>query len=126
MEIILNWTQLHSGLSTPILENYSEIHYIQNNWFLQLREFLKSTNSKIIIRSKWLPTMKRQGDWAIMDMMNKLPISRAIKTIFNNWRLYFQVDTLADITTIEGNKIEDKFMNKKGKGIYKRDQTSMS
>jgi hypothetical protein len=50
METILNWRQLHSGLSLPILENYSQINYIQCNWFTQLREFLRSTNSKVIVR----------------------------------------------------------------------------
>jgi hypothetical protein len=30
----LNWLQLHSGLSTPVLESTCNIDYIQDNWFM--------------------------------------------------------------------------------------------
>jgi ribonuclease HI len=113
MEIILNWTQLHSGLSTPILENKMDLGYLQSNWFTQLREFLLATNSKIIMRAKWLPTIKREGDFALMDRVSVMDLNHSSKIIFNNWRLYFQVETMADVANIEGNKIEARFLNKK-------------
>jgi hypothetical protein len=39
MEIILNWTQLHTGLESSILTNDNDINYIQKNWFSQFVNF---------------------------------------------------------------------------------------
>jgi hypothetical protein len=55
MEINLNWTQLHSGLDSPILENNNKIDYLEQNWFIQVRNLLLDTNSQIKVRTAWLP-----------------------------------------------------------------------
>jgi hypothetical protein len=108
MEMILNWTQLHSGLSCPILETTVNINYIQRNWFTQIREFLFNTISKIKIKTRWAPVIKRVNDFAIMDKIR--PVSK--KVIFNNWKLFFQESTLSDIVNISGVYIEVKFIKK--------------
>jgi ribonuclease HI len=113
VQINLNWVQLTSGLSKPIMESKEDILYINNNWFTQLREFTAFTDSKIIIKHCWTPTMKRVNDINIMDQVNKLNIPTNTKQIFNNWRIFFQVDTLADIVNCSGDQILQQFINRK-------------
>jgi hypothetical protein len=112
MEMILNWTQLHTGISSPILETTININYIQKNWFTQIREFLLNTNSKIVIKTRWVPVLKRVDDFAIMDKITLLDIPESKKVIFNNWRLFFQVSTLSDMVNIAGDQIEERFIKK--------------
>jgi hypothetical protein len=75
MELILNWVQLHSGLSTSILSNNSDIQYVKLDWFSPIREFLYSINGKIILQTIWLPQKKRINDVNIMDRVSELPIN---------------------------------------------------
>jgi hypothetical protein len=42
MCVNLNWLQLHSGLSKPIMESSDDIIYLFENWFLHVRRFLQS------------------------------------------------------------------------------------
>jgi hypothetical protein len=74
METILNWTQLHSGISLPILTSDCNLDYITNNWFMQVREFLLTTNSKIIVNTAWLPRTKRVNDFNLMERVIQLDI----------------------------------------------------
>jgi hypothetical protein len=66
-----------------------------------------------------VPKKKRKHDWIIMDKVNKLNITTTTKQIFNNWRIYFQVDSCSDITQPNGNKIYEHFLTRKGATLYK-------
>jgi hypothetical protein len=112
-KIILNWVQVHSGLSTPILENRTDIDYIQHNWYSPIREFLKVINGKISVRNTWTPIKKRKHDFVLMDKVAMLQIPNWTKRLFNNWRLFFQVESLSDITTLDGENIDGRYSNKK-------------
>jgi hypothetical protein len=113
MRINLIWTQLLSGLSIPILESNSSIQYISNNWYIQLQQFTMYIGAQIRISGCWTPTMKRKHDFSLMDRVNQLDISKNKKQIFNNWRIFFQVDSVSDVVNASGNKIINLFLNKK-------------
>jgi hypothetical protein len=110
-QINFNITQQHTGLSSPILETYQNISYIQKNWYMQIREFLWQTLSSIKIKNIWLPKLKRENDSMIMDKVNELEITVKNKRIFNNWRLYFQA-TISDVTLPNGSIIQQIFLEK--------------
>jgi hypothetical protein len=57
--------------------------------------------------------MKRVNDFVIMDKVCELDIPLSTKQTFNNWRLYFQVNSIADITNLQGDKIDPIYLNKK-------------
>jgi hypothetical protein len=60
--INLNYIQLLSGLSTPILLSKDELQYIPSNWLLHIRTFLLEINAKIDIQGIWeTPTSTRIG-----------------------------------------------------------------
>jgi hypothetical protein len=103
--INLNWTQLLAGTSKPIMSSKTPIQYITSTWFKEITEFLSFINASIKIPQCWTPTTKRENDVVIMDKVNKLQISNSNRNIFNNWRLFFQVDSIADITNNYGDRI---------------------
>jgi hydroxylamine reductase (hybrid-cluster protein) len=87
-QINLNWVQLTSGLSNPIMESREEVLYISNNWFTQLCEFTKFIDSKIVVKNCWTPTLKQINDINIVDQVNKLDILTT-KNIFSTTGAYF-------------------------------------
>jgi hypothetical protein len=118
--INLNWLQLLCGTSTPILEDDNTFEYIDNNWFLQLQTFLHEIKGKIKIINSWTPKKKRINDYLLMDRVCKLNISTASVKKFNNWRLYFQVQTGSDIIDYLGKNIQKQFITRKDAKYYKR------
>jgi hypothetical protein len=110
--INLNCTQMLTGLSTPILLYSTSIKYVNNNWFKQIREFLLFVDASIKIKGCSTPTTKRKHDYNLMDKVNRLSLTVKEKQILNNWNIYFQVDTAADIVHPNGNKIIECFLNK--------------
>jgi hypothetical protein len=61
--------------------------------------------AKVSISNLWKPTLLRQGDYVLMERILKLKITLQELTTANNWRLYFKVSTLSQITNYTGNKI---------------------
>ncbi len=51
MSTNLNWLQLHSGLSQPILESTDNIIYLFENWFLHLRSSVISIQGTLLIKN---------------------------------------------------------------------------
>lgn len=82
--------------------------YIPLNWFLHLKEFLVAAGqSSICIQSQWCPKVEREHDSLLMDKIATLDLPKRVIRTCNNWRLYFQVLTLSDITTADGRYIQD-------------------
>jgi hypothetical protein len=118
--INLNWTQLLSGLGTSILQdNQRTTNYITDNWFDQIREYNNYIGAKITIQNCWTPAKKRENDNIIMDIVTKLNMVKSKLQIFNNWRIYYQVDSIADVTNANGDCLQDQFINRKLALSYK-------
>jgi hypothetical protein len=112
IKININWQQLLCGTSTPFLESNYRIDYVKTNWFSCIKDFLNKTNSTIHIKNTWKPTLLRENDLIIMDEVIKLDIPPSHLEIFNNWRLYFQINTLSNMTNNSGNRIKSELVKR--------------
>jgi hypothetical protein len=92
--LILDWLQLHAGTSIAYLEAKSLNTYVQKNWFTPIQEFLMKIEGTITTKGRWTPPLLRQNDLVIMDEVNKLKITPTNIKTENNWRLYFNVNTV--------------------------------
>jgi hypothetical protein len=115
----LNWTQLHAGIGKPILQCTNNIDYVQNNWFDEIRNFLIKNDTTITIQSNWIPTLTRQKDFFIMETINDIELSPINRQIINNWRLYYQVISIAEIVNNCGDQINPKYFNKNQARLHK-------
>jgi hypothetical protein len=110
--ININLAQIHSGRITPIFESKDRLEYVQDHWFEYIRNFIHELNGKLIIKNIWHPTLSREYDKTIMqDYAYHIKNFNEWKCI-NNWRLYLQVTTIADITTYNGKFIRRKYLNR--------------
>jgi RNase H len=123
MRIVLNWLQLNAGTSVPLLESRQKLEYIPNNWFMAVKTFINKIEATIIIKDLWKPIIFRTNDIILMDLVDTLDISVTNKRIFNNWRLYFQINNLSELTNSQGTHILGKFLSKYNVNEYKPTST---
>jgi hypothetical protein len=109
----INWLQLQTGISTSIFNTDEDISYIDRTWFHSIKEFLNDINATISIHNAWKPTLLRNKDINIMDEALKCGLSKDNLRTFNNWRMYFQVLTLSQITNLDGTHIIETYLQKK-------------
>jgi hypothetical protein len=112
MIINLNWLQLHAGISTPILESREILDYTPESWFLEIRRFLMKSNTTLVINKLWQPKILRKNDEMILQQIMGYTDNKKARQIINNWRIYFQVNSISEITNITGDKIQKKFWQK--------------
>jgi hypothetical protein len=106
----LEWCQLVAGSSTHILQSTYDINYIDSNWILDVRDFLIQTKSNMSIPGTWAPQLYRTNDRNLMDTLVTKSIPKKHLRIFNNWRIYFQVIRLSDMTNARGDKLDQKYV----------------
>jgi hypothetical protein len=123
MKMNLNWLQINYGTSIPTLRDFHCKKYIQHNWFTNIQQFLASNNATIDIAGLWTPKKMRAHDIVLMDQLMEYNVSEPIKIIFNNWRLYYQVNTLSDMTNCYGDRIQEKFLKRNHILSYTSDST---
>jgi hypothetical protein len=109
----LQWAQIHTGKSTQLLATNKHLDYMQSNWFLEIKLFLNKINAKIKIQNAWTPTKHRVNDIIIMDADELYNHDTKAQKIINNWRMYYNVNNLSDITNYAGDTILPKYINKK-------------
>lgn len=114
----MNWPQLITGISIPILASTINTDYVEMNWFLSIKDFLNAVNATIHIPNLWVPAVTRVNDIVLMDAVAKLDISMSKKRSFNIWRMFYQVNTLSDMTNSQGTHILPSFLNKYGVDTY--------
>jgi hypothetical protein len=112
MRIVLIWLQLHAGSSIPILESKQLLEYIPNNWFMSVKTFIYKIDATISIKNLWTPQIFRSKDVIIMDIVDQMEVSTTIKRIFNNWRIFFRINVLSELTNAQGTHISGKFLSK--------------
>jgi hypothetical protein len=107
LQIGLDWTQLHAGVSFPIMENPQQnLPRLERGWYTSMREFLASIDASIyLLPTPVTPTLLRAKDCILMeDLLKNEFTPREIKKI-NLCRLILQVESLAEICTPTGNCI---------------------
>jgi hypothetical protein len=62
MMITVNLIQIHTGSKVSYLENNTNIDYIQDNWFLEIRQCLQRGNTTINVQNIWQPRELRKYD----------------------------------------------------------------
>jgi hypothetical protein len=102
----LDTIQLEAGIGKPILENCKALAYIEWGWIPQIRDFLWHINGQIIGATE-TPKIYRENDQYLMDspIIEKLP--RRDQIYIHRCRLHLQVETLSDITTSDGQHINE-------------------
>jgi hypothetical protein len=108
--ININYIQIISGLEDPILSSTHNISLMNKNWILHIWEFLVTINAMLNINNLWKPAKARANDQFLMQAAINEEYSTGDLTIFNNWRLFFQVSRLSDICNAEGNKILKRYL----------------
>jgi ribonuclease HI/Zn finger protein HypA/HybF involved in hydrogenase expression len=112
MRIVLTWLQLNAGTSIPILESRQRLDYIPTNWFMSIKDFIHKIDATITIKNLWSVKPQRTNDLVLMDIVDGLEVSTTIKRIFNNWRIYFRVNLLSEISNTKGTHVMGKFLSK--------------
>jgi hypothetical protein len=108
--ININYLQLLSGLESPIFSSRDNIGYITANWLTRLRHYILEINGTFIIKDVWTPTKLRENDVVLMTEFLTLGLTQAELRLLNNWRLFFQVNTLAKLCNPEGTRIRECFI----------------
>jgi hypothetical protein len=108
--ININYLQVLSGLEQHIFSTRDNIGYITNNWLLHLRNYIIEINGTLQIKDLWKPTKLRTNDVVLMSEFVSLGFSQQELRLINNWRIFFRVNTLAEICNPEGTRIQDCFL----------------
>ena len=105
--INLEWTQLLCGTSKMILQEvHQDIIYVQN-WYIELRNFLKYIGGSISTWRSYQPVkLQRENDVFLMDKIIMNISSKQILETVNRVRIWMRVTTLSEITTADGHTIE--------------------
>lgn len=110
--ITLAWIQLQAGIDEQYLAQDRSLTYIDNNWFTGISDFLHQVNGRLVIQNTYLPVLEREHDQFIMTaFLNITPkLSKKQLRHLHNWRMYFQVQVLSDITSAKGDVILDRYL----------------
>jgi hypothetical protein len=119
---LLDTIQLESGIGQPILENCRALEYIEWGWIPQIRDFLWHINGRILGATKQ-PQIYREHDRYLMDDPYIDSMSRREKIYIHRCRICLQVETISDITSSDGTKIDQAWYsadtNKPSKSTYR-------
>jgi len=110
IQILIDYYQLHVGISRPVLEDTTPIPWSAALWLDNARQYLHRIHGGIILQRPWLPTMRREGDRCIMDDVLALPLTPHDAININNTRLYLRVSTLAEITSHDGLSLRSELL----------------
>jgi hypothetical protein len=105
----LNWLQLISGQQESVLNTRNTLAYISKTWFHPINEYLNIIGGSITIDDTWRSQLLRKADIIIMEEVLKQDPSIEKYRLFNNWRLYFQINNLSEMTTMDGTSIRPEF-----------------
>jgi hypothetical protein len=107
MRMCLEWFQLHSGLSRPILECPDlDLPYLENGWYKSLRSFLCSINATTHVGVERVPQTLREKDQSIMETFVQMQHCNSTELCrLNLCRMHLQAEFLSETCTSESNSI---------------------
>ncbi len=111
--IQLTWLQLFAGSSVPILQSKRVIPYLPAGWLTNIHAILVEHRIQVELASGWLPSIQRENDRVLMDIVHTQIPQRMWEGI-NRCRLYLKANTVADIASIDGTYIPKKIRRVKG------------
>jgi hypothetical protein len=109
LQIGLDWTQPHAGVSFPILENTTRpLPHLEKGWFPCMRDFLGSVKASIHTPTTVLPTLLRVHDSVIIEDLLANDFTPGQCTKINMCRLCLQVECLSEICNPTGDCLLDR------------------
>ena len=108
LRMTISWTQAFLGTSTLFLTEVNRpIPPSGPSLLLDLRQFLRHINGYLILQTRLTSTPLRRDDRFIMDIaLMQQQWNRRHLSQINACRRYLQAQTLADITTMAGTRIQ--------------------
>ena len=106
--VAVHWIQYHCGTSRPFLQDVTtKLPHSPSRWHFSMRSFLQHMGWSLELEDSGVPTLQRQHDEHIMDIVLRSGkyTTGTIKTI-NQCRLYLQAATLADIANPAGTWLD--------------------
>ena len=109
IRISLATLQMEAGTQGHLLyETIPQLTYISSCWISAIRNFIRTNQIQLEISSLWNFPLQRGGDMFIMDTFRQSGQFSGKDLInLNAVRLYLQVGTLADITSADGQSIDE-------------------
>ena len=104
----LEYTQIYSGIDTPILHRTTPPHFLQwrePSWMTNYKRILLDTNGEITINQQWLPSPQRKHDRFLMPTFYKFIPDKQSLIHLNNCRLYLQIFSISDLVSADGTKL---------------------
>lgn len=107
MRILLSVAQLHSGFTTPIMDDTSmPINYLEQGHIAHLRQRLHELKGSVWIENVWVPALQRLKDVSIMERFSQVPGATEYKLrMANECRLFLRVITIAELANVDGRFI---------------------
>jgi len=105
MLIALDWTQLHAGTRTKVMEETRYIPYIIEPWIDSVHAYMVDNNIKLKIPTTKIQPLRRDNDKYLMEEAINMGLSVRDLRDINNCRMFLKVTTLAEITNCEGTHI---------------------
>jgi hypothetical protein len=106
-QMLLEYTQLECGTSTPILEadffRYEQT-LMTMNWITECWRYLSLCKSTVKLLGMWSPTTAREGDAALMDEFKRQGMMDSQTRDINECRIYLQVFYTSNITYLAGKQ----------------------
>ena len=104
---VLDAYQQVSGFVSPVFEAVEQdIDYLANGWIPHLRTGLRRLKGRISIEQAWQPKLQRLHDDSIMEVIAaKAAVTKRIRLLANECRIWLRVTTIADIATVAGAEI---------------------
>jgi hypothetical protein len=109
LRIAVAWFQIQVGVSYSILENVkSDLTHLESVWIGSLRNFMADTGLSFHLDEPAIPKLQRQYDVYLMDGIlgaNRYTASEIRR--LNYCRLYLKAITLADISDVRGQRLDN-------------------
>jgi hypothetical protein len=107
LQISLQWYQVIAGVSfAPLSAPQNPLTYLDSAWLDSTREFLGHCSAHLDIPQIPLQRLKRVNDECIMDGLRTLDLPKKTLARLNFCRLWLQVTTLSDISSLSGGSID--------------------
>jgi hypothetical protein len=107
LRIVLDWHQVIAGvLFSPLYLPSVPIKYIKCPWIDITCNMLLHCSAQLTIPGITLPKPKRVHDECIMEGLSHLNLPAATLERVNACRLWLRVETLSDISTLHGDRID--------------------
>ena len=109
LRVVVSWAQYCVGTSQPVLQDVkTKWPHFESKWLNSLRSYLRNIGGQLRLHKHGVSQLLRVHDAFIMDMaINSKKFGPTALRRINYCRMYLNVLLLSDITTPNGQRIDD-------------------